>query len=511
MVLGALTRFIYWQVTERRFEDGLITVVHAVNAADGVGLTHHPYEPVTHGFTSAVSVLTPLVGELIGKVWGYVDGFLMLRCVGLVAFVGAVIFADRICRRLCVGTVPRAFVLIFLAVDYNHVMYGMSGMETQIAVCVLLATIDALMRRAVVPFGMLCGLCILTRPDFVLFVGPALLTFFLWDRRGGIRAALLGGAMLAPWAVFATIYYGSPIPNTIHAKSLRYHVQYPDSLAPGDWISFISNRFSTRADSTWHQLTPFLSNGFVTDAPLLPFFSAAIATIVIVLAGAGMVAARHDRAWWPVLAFVALFLLYRFASLPEGYYEWYYPPVTAVVMISAAVGLTRLGTLAPRASVFTAIALAALFAWPLPSMIVLDNRLQHNIEAKVREPMAKWLNVNVPPGQPVVSESAGYVGYFGKVRLWDYPGLTSKQSLAFMRRLGWRSNNMFDLIDIARPAFAVFRPNELEGFRAQFPKAAAQYAETARFGVPFEESRLEWRGVAMVNIDREFVVLRRDK
>jgi hypothetical protein len=144
-------------------------------------------------------------------------------------------------------------------------------------------------------------------------------------------------------------------------------------------------------------------------------------------------------------------------------------------------------------------------------MIVLDDRLQHGIEAKVREPMAKWLNVNVPPGEPVVSESAGYVGFFGKVRLWDYPGLTSKQSMAFMRRLGWQRNNMFDLIDLGRPAFAVFRPNELEGFRGQFPRAAAQYKEAARFSVPFEQSRLEWGGVAMVNIDRDFVVVRRTR
>lgn len=507
--LGLLARLLYWQITERRFEDGLITVVHAVNAADGIGLTHHPYEPVTHGFTSPVSVVTPLVGEVIGNVWGYVDGFLALRTTGRVAFVLAVVFADRICRRLGVATLPRAFVLVFLAVDYNHVMYGMAGMETQIAVCVLLATVDALMRRAVKTTGVLCGVCLLTRPEFALFIGPALLALLLWDRRAGIRAGLLTGAVLAPWVMFTTLYYGSPVPNTIEAKSLRYHVELPDTLAPGTWADFVSTRVAERADSTWHQLTPFLSNGFVTGAPLLPFLSAAIATVVMLLAGTGAVATRRNRAWWPVLAFVGLFILYRFATLPEGYYEWYYPPITALVMICAAVGLTRLRTLAPRTSGAAAIGLAALFAWPLPYMIALDSRLQHDIEDRVREPMAEWLRANVPPGQAVTSESAGYVGYFGKVRLWDYPGLTSQEALGFLRELGWRRNSMEALIARARPQFVVYRPDELEGFRQERPEAARLYTEVARFGVPFERSRLELGGVAMVNIDREFVILRR--
>jgi hypothetical protein len=78
-----------------------------------------------------------------------------------------------------------------------------------------------------------------------------------------------------------------------------------------------------------------------------------------------------------------------------------------------------------------------------------------------------------------------------------------------MRRLGWQRNSMSELINLSRPAFAVFRPNELESFRSQFPRTAAQYAEAARFGVPFDQSKLEWGGVSMVNIDRDFIVVRR--
>src|SRR4051794_4994836 len=56
-IAGAVAvRIFFWAYTQRRYEDALITLTHAVNAVDGLGLTHHPGEGRVHGFTSAVSV-----------------------------------------------------------------------------------------------------------------------------------------------------------------------------------------------------------------------------------------------------------------------------------------------------------------------------------------------------------------------------------------------------------------------------------------------------------------------
>src|SRR3712207_4799692 len=65
-IVGALgARLAFWLISGRIWEDALITVTHARNAVQGIGLTHHPGEPLTHGFTSALSVLIPLVGEAL--------------------------------------------------------------------------------------------------------------------------------------------------------------------------------------------------------------------------------------------------------------------------------------------------------------------------------------------------------------------------------------------------------------------------------------------------------------
>ena len=508
VVVGLVLRVLYWQLTERRFEDGLITVAHARSVVEGIGLTHHAGEPVTHGFTTALSVLTPLAGELLGTFLPVMDGFLMLRLASLAAFVVTVLAASALCRRLGLNTWARAFVLLFLAVNYNQIFYGMAGMETQIGVAILLSAVLATVDRRVRLAGVLYGLCFLARPDFGLFVAPALLSLLLWNRRQALRAGAICLATVAPWIIFTTAYYGSPVPNTIKVKALRYHTDYPVTLDPARWWAFLETQVAAR-ETWWHTFTPFLENGFVTETPVLTAFLGAIATVLVGLALCGMAVTRRVPGWWPALAFLGLYTAYRLIALPTGYYEWYYPPFMALVVLCAGAAMTRLAGLAPRTSGALAASLVALFAWPLPAMFVIDSRIQHDIENRVRLPLSLWIRDHVPPGASVTSESAGYVGYYGRPLLYDYPGLTSKRTLRVMENLGPQRNSMNHLINAARPDYVVFRPNELAALAEEFPAAAAQYAEVARFAVPFEESELTWGGTSYVNIDREFVIVQR--
>ena len=436
------------------------------------------------------------------------DGFLMVRLVSLVAFVLTLVAAARLCRRLGVGAWPRAFVLLFLAVDYNQFFYAMSGMETQMAVAILLWAVLATMDRRIVLAGVMYGLCFLVRPDFGLFVAPALISWLVYERRSAIKVGLITVGVVGPWVLFTTLYYGSPIPNTIEAKALRYHIPYPKSLSPGAWIDFVSTQVAAR-ETWWHTFTPFLNNGFVVDAPLLPFFSAAIAALVIGLGIIGIAVTRSRPGWRPALVFLVVYAIYRMLALPEGYYEWYYPPFTALLVICGAAALTRLSTSGPNTTNAVAIGLVALFAWPLPALITLDSRVQHEIEAKVRVPLGFWLRENVPDNASVTSESAGYVGYYGRRKLYDYPGLTSKTALAAMKKLGWERNSIFEEVNALKSDYVVLRPAELEAFGQAMPETAALYTEVARFAVPKESSELSVLGTTYVNIDREFVIVKR--
>jgi hypothetical protein len=436
------------------------------------------------------------------------DGMVALRLSTLIAFVVTICVADAICRRLSVANWPRAFVLFYLAVDYNHIFYGMAGMETQIGVAILLAAVLATMDHRAVAAGVLYGLAVLARPDFVLFDAVALLSIFLWNKRAGLKAAAISAAVVAPWVIFTTMYYGSPIPNTILAKALRYHVDFPAGFSPAAWFHFIAQRISDRA-AWWQTFTPFWEDGFVIDAPLLPALSLLIAVTFLGLACGGGVVTRRIPGWRAALLFMLIFVAYRILALPPTYYEWYYPPFTALVAICAGVGLTRLGKIAPRTAAVMSAGLAAVFAWPFPAHLILDEVVQHKIEDKVRAPLGLWLHDHVPPGETVVSESAGYIGFYGNVKLYDYPGLTSKEAYRIMKEIGPEHNDILAEVAIARPNFVVLRFDEYELLQQLHPAVARRYEEVARFSARVGDSGLQWGGVAYQNPDRKFVVLRR--
>src|SRR5436190_23610068 len=75
LVLAIGVRIFFWAYTHRVWEDALITITHAQNAVAGHGLVHHLGEGRVQGFTSALSVLVPLIGEFLS----HGSGLLALR------------------------------------------------------------------------------------------------------------------------------------------------------------------------------------------------------------------------------------------------------------------------------------------------------------------------------------------------------------------------------------------------------------------------------------------------
>lgn len=503
-VSGTVARVVFWVTTDRRFEDGLITVTHAQSVFEGIGLTHHAGEPhVQHGFTSALSVLVPLAGEAVHRG----AGLNAVRLASVVAFVVASLYAYLLARSLGLGRAATGLVLFYLAFDFNQIFYGIGGMETQMAVAILLGAVYHTSRGDRTAAGVLVGLCLLVRPDFVLFVAPAI-AYLAWKHRGRVlRILAIAAAFAGPWVAFATLYYGSPMPATIEAKANRY-VALPElSDGPGAWISFAGDRVEEQT-SFWKIAAPFKENGFVNRAPVADIVLANIAVGVFVLALCGAWSLRRRPAYWPAIAFAGLFVAYKVLLLPSVYYEWYLPPFMAVVILLAATALQRFTTFAPRGGPAVAIGLAAAFAVHMPFTFPIERRIQFDIEDEVRRRVGTWLAANVAPGESVTSESAGYVGYYGRVKLYDYPGLTSPTVLEALDERPDR-RTLEGVVELLEPDWVVLRPFEVETLKARFPETAARYTEARRFGVEEADTLLVRWKVEYGNIDRQFVVLRR--
>ncbi len=504
IVAGLTARVVFWAMTDRRIDDALITVKHSANAVDGVGLVHHLGEGHVHGFTSALSALVPLPGELLVTD----GGFVALRLVSLAAFVVAVTYAYRIARELELGPWPTGLVLAYLCFDQNQIFFGMAGMETQIAVGVVLAGVYYVLVEDFTKSGIWLGLALLARPDLLLWVAPAFVFLLVRSRRGTARAGLIVTAIVGPWLIFTTAYYGSPAPQTVEAKSAFFGPDPPSLLDVGGWISFAGDSLAA-ADHDWTLVAPFLERLFVFDTPLPYELLKAIAYCVLLLAVVGAFATWHRRSWRPAIAFAALFVAYKVFVVANGYNEWYGPPAIAVIVLLAAAGLSRLTAARPALAAVPAVALALAYAIHIPLSFPLEERIQHEIEDQVRLPLGRYLGEVAKPGDTMASESAGYVAYETNATLYDFPGLTSPTAVETLEGSAGALPGIYGLAQLLDPDWLIMRPDEIEFLNQADPQTASEYEVARRFEVPAESTSLDRGGLVYLNIDREFAVLRR--
>jgi hypothetical protein len=501
--LGVGLRLAFWAYTGRVWEDALITIAHARNAVAGLGLTHHAGEPLTHGFTSALSVLIPLVGEAISRDGGLV----VIRLVSLIAVIVAIAASDALGRRLGLDRWPRLLVMGYLAVDANHILYGMSGMETEVAVAALLVSVWALTARNRW-MGVALGIALLARPDFILWAGIVVIYLLVRDRRrlGWLLAGSI--AIVGPWLLFTTAYYGSPIPQTIVAKAIAF-TSAPVGPSLGAWAEWVSTQIGAHVAVVLRTFAPFLEDSFAVRAPVAAPVLLLVSGLVVVFAIVGVVDRFRQDAWTPIIAFVGAYLVYRIFFLPPVYYDWYLPPFTAMTVLLVAAGVQRLAVGRPRTSPAIAAAFVITFAFPLPWVFQVERAIQTEIEIGVRVQTADGLASLVAPGEGVASESAGYIGWDPRVLLLDYPGLTSRTSLQAVRDLPRDGRSLEGLIDSLQPPWLVLRPEELAVLRTLYPDAAARYDELRKFGSGVIE--VERGGYGKVTFDGTYIILRRTR
>jgi hypothetical protein len=516
--LGVTARIVFWAATDRKIDDAMITIKFDKNLADGFGLIHNLGEGHVQGFTSALSVLVPMPGELIY----HGGGFLFIRLASVACFALAAVYAYRIAGELELGRWPTGFILAFLALDQNQVFFGVAGMETQIAVAVLLAGVYYVLIEDYPRSGVALGLALLARPDFALWVAPAYAFLIIRNYRQALRAAALSAAIVGPWLIFTWIYYGSPVPNTITAKNNAFVPDFPSVTHPGAWINFVGDQLSAAASAhAWTIFAPFYEAAFLIHAPISYDLAKAIAFLVAALAVIGALSTMRRASFMPVIAYILLFAAYRVLYLRIGYFEWYGVPAVAALVLVAGVGLDRIcrwvstasrGRFSPAmVAAAPAVLLALVYAVALPFRTVVEARVQHDIEDKVRDPVGRYVGEVVKPGETITSESSGYVGYYTNATLYDFPGLESPRVVSTLQKSSDTSHPVHSLLGLAEllhSDWLVLRPWEAPAPAGTSPEAAPQYTEVRRFSVP-SQAPISFHGFDVNNIDRDFIIYRR--
>ena len=221
-------------------DDGYYYLVLAKNIAAGHGATFDGLGP-TNGFHPLWAMcLTPLYLGDPESLFGPVRAMIVLA---LVMHLGAALAIRRAVGRFADSGVATIAALLY-AGNPLALYLVVSGMESPVVALTvaMLATASIRLQQGdlkidklgdALQVGALCGLCMLTRTEMIMFAGLVLAQAVLWpaagtvrswlDRlRGGLAAGLTAIVVVAPWLAWNLWRFGSVI--QVSAQAHRLHI-----------------------------------------------------------------------------------------------------------------------------------------------------------------------------------------------------------------------------------------------------------------------------------------------
>jgi len=441
--------------TQHAWEDYYITYRVSKNLATGQGLTYTAGERL-HAFTSPLGVLLPAVASLLTGNSSDEVALWLFRLLSLAAFAGAGVVLWRTARALFRSRICALLLVALFATDAKTVDFSTNGMETAFLLFFLALFLHAVFAASPRPgwqLGLAWAGLMWTRPDSFIAIGfltlgtLAFATFIpRWGaRREFLKTCLAAGAVCTvlylPWLLWAWWYYGSPIPHTIIAKGFDH-----PPVSAGTYLGWLMDFPSRIADGTSSLSTTFLPPyAAATGWPRLAVgLSSLLATLVAVTWLVPLVR-------WPVrVASFAFFGTHFYLTYWPNYpFPWYIPPTTLLAFIVLGgwldQGLYLEGALGARLRLArtlrhlllgnAGLLLGGSVALTLMAAVQLKWQ-QRLIEFGQRQPIGLWLKEHAhSPRDTVFLEPLGYIGFYSGLKMYDWPGLSSKEVLAARRKV----------------------------------------------------------------------------
>lgn len=415
-----LAAALMWPIRGYLTDDTYIHLQYARNLASGHGFVFNPGERV-YGSTSPLWVALIADGMALG-----LDGLATARAIGLVATLASIVLFHSLMRRNLRMPALRALATITWAGHAWMIRWSLSGMETPLAVALVLAGFMAFTEgkqwgSRPVRTGALWSLAALTRPECVfLLLLWAVLLVAETDSRAGLRRLLYGAAaptvIYGGWLVFARLYFGTFWPNTLSAKT-----------AGGEGFAYV-------LDTLWRQIkvvgaTDAVMAGALVGAiafgarrlwprrlaaqRLLPWLWVASVPVLYVVRGVPVVS-RYVLPLMPILAWLAW----------RGVERWWGgdSPETRDRRGAAVlgVGLAALALIQNFAVYRTAV---------LPQVRSFSAGLRESLI-----PIGVWFETHTPPQTVVAAPDIGAVGFFSHRRVVDLAGLVTPAMIPILRR-----------------------------------------------------------------------------
>ena len=428
----------------RFLDDAYITFRYARSLSQGDGFVYNPGQRVQGTTTPLFTLLLALAGMVGGPPAIPAAAF----GVALLADVVNTALVYRLARAL-LGRADLAWAaaLVFL-LHPLRLNVSAGGMETSLFILFLLGMWErALVAKSVTASAWLAALAALTRLDALLAVGPVIV-YALWlDWRAALKAALPAGGLTAAWLVWAALYFGSPLPQSIVAKGAAYAhfgglytflflVNFLGSGALGPYPSAFA----------WGVLPGFVFFLFLATIGLLDFIQRRRAALV--------------AAAYPLLYYAVM--MQRQAPM---FFLWYYPPLMPGLLFLLLAGLARLGRRVNGrgwACLLAAFTLGLLLApWVLMSWMP-GWGVAREVES-VYQKASDWLEPRLVDGQVVFAPDIGVLGWrLQQAVILDPIGLVSLESMAYMDKRAPGELLAPAMIHDLRPDYVVSRRRFIE-------------------------------------------------
>ncbi len=402
LLLALAAGVIWWSNADYDVDDAPITYRYAENLASGQGFVYNPGERVLGTSTPLYTLL--LAGlRLLG-----VPIALASTVINFMASLGIFALVIALTRLVTPSPWAAALAVLYLLLQGSFLRFVMAGMETPLYTLIILATFWALATERQAWAAVLAALAFLLRLDGLAVMGTVGLALLLHQRRIPWRAVLIFTVLVAPWLIFATLYFGSPLPQSMLAK--QGHLA--TTGASRYWI--------------WQHL---FVDGLGAPTFLLP----------VALIGLLHGLRSNQKPLLQTLPALCWFVAYLVAYTIIGidFYEWYLMPLYPMLAIWVGVGLTQIIALIRQATTSKLWRLAQemsvlllLLVWLLPYRTYMLESVPYfkgylnDVEGS-RVAASRWLKTAAPPDSRIYTGFIGHVGYESGLYIIDGAGLVT--------------------------------------------------------------------------------------
>jgi len=379
-------------------DDAFISFRYARNLAQGLGWVFNPADPPILGtttplFTLILSSLNWLGFSLEGaSLWLSIlsDGV----SIGLLYLIGRQIHSPKL------GLAAGLFIVLWP----DYLAFSLSGLETSFYVALLLTSFYFYLGTKPLLTGMALAFLVLTRPDGLILV--IVLAGYSWFMNRKIPWKMLVSFLPLPllWFGFATLYFGSPISQSIMAKA---------GTADNPLVSLF-----------------YLTRFFLWDYKFIP-------TGLVLLGIWRILKEPHYSLLRLPLIWSGFYALIFVLAGAFRNFNWYYTPLLPFYFLGLLIGLrffkedliaTRLKNLPkPLNWLVKWLALGVGIGLLVLVTVVQYQKLVEAVNG--REILYKTVVMEqlqkLPPDEEVAAWEIGAVGYYCNCRVYDLMGLVT--------------------------------------------------------------------------------------